>query len=272
MTQSNGRLEKALLGTKDTSQLTALMYRVMPLLKIKCWRAQEEEVWNLTMTALLAMIFINLKCLRRAMCRHICHQHESECHQISNFSLGKHRFHTAKKQECSKSGWEISLQKIGREPQKFLITLAEGFCCKWVSSDMKECWHVRSWHHWNNTKTRKLNPRDEMHCQIHFTEMKNQKQNKKLKPAYPKPCGKRGDTRSNPAMCQRRALPNRTRNQKNQAQKARDTQPQHPPRPTNKTDTKEPQGRKTRAKPKGRTTTNSPTTDPGDIPGKQSPR
>ena len=201
----------------------------MPLLKIKFWRAQEEEVWNLTMTALLAMIFINLKCLRRAMCRHICHQHASECHPISNFSLGKHRFHTAKKQECSKSGWEISLQKIGREPQKFLITLAEGFCCKWVSSDMKECWHVRSWHHWNNTKTRKLNPRDEMHCQIHFTEMKNQKQNKKLKPAYPKPCGKRGDTRSNPAMCQRRALPNRTRNQKNQAQKARDTQPQHPP-------------------------------------------
>ena len=135
----------------------------MPLLKIKFWRAQEEEVWNLTMTALLAMIFINLKCLRRAMCRHICHQHASECHQISNVSLGKHRFYTAKKQECSKSGWEISLQKIGREPQKFLITLAEGFCCKWVSSDMKECWHVRSWHHWNNTKTRKLNPRDEMH-------------------------------------------------------------------------------------------------------------
>ena len=37
-------LEKALLGTKDTSQLTALMNRVMPLLKIKFWRAQEEEV------------------------------------------------------------------------------------------------------------------------------------------------------------------------------------------------------------------------------------
>ena len=157
----------------------------MPLLKIKFWRAQEEEVWNLTMTALLAMIFINLKCLRRAMCRHICHQHASECHPISNFSLGKHRFHTAKKQECSKSGWEISLQKIGREPQKFLITLAEGFCCKWVSSDMKECWHVRSWHHWNNTKTRKLNPRDEMHCQIHFTEMKNPKPKQETETSVP---------------------------------------------------------------------------------------
>ena len=42
--KANGRLEKALLGTKDTSQLTALMNRVMPLLKIKFWRAQEEEV------------------------------------------------------------------------------------------------------------------------------------------------------------------------------------------------------------------------------------
>ena len=41
--KANGRLEKALLGTKDTSQLTAFMNRVMPLLKIKFWRAQEEE-------------------------------------------------------------------------------------------------------------------------------------------------------------------------------------------------------------------------------------